>query len=73
MALANRGWRRIDIGDYGVVRQRSLVMYSGDHAPLARRLAAQFGCKAIKVDGKPAVIVLLGRDAAWKKASSLRA
>jgi tetratricopeptide (TPR) repeat protein len=73
MTLANRGWRRIDIGDYGEVRQRSLVMYSGDHAPLARRLAAQFGCKAIKVDGKPAVIVLLGRDAASKKASSLRA
>jgi hypothetical protein len=73
MALANRGWRRIDIGDFGEVRQRSLVMYSGDHAPLARRLAAQFSCKAIKVDGKPAVIVLLGRDAASKKASSLKA
>ena len=73
MALANRGWRRIDIGDYGVVRKRSLVLYSGDHAPLARRLAAQFSCKAIKIDGKPAVIVLLGRDAASKKASSLRA
>ena len=73
MALANRGWRRIDIGDYGEVRQRSLVLYSGDHAPLARRLAAQFSCKAIKVDGKPAVIVLLGRDTASKKASSRRA
>ncbi len=73
MALANRGWRRIDIGDFGEVRQRSLVLYSGDHAPLARRLAAQFSCKAIKVDGKPAVIVLLGRDAASKKASSLKA
>lgn len=73
MALVNRGWRRIDIGDYGEVRQRSLVLYSGDHAPLARRVAAQFGCKAVKVDGKAAVVVLLGRDAATRKGSSLRA
>jgi hypothetical protein len=49
------------------------VLYSGDHAPLAHRLAAQLNCKAVKVGGKSEVLVLLGRDAASRKAASIRA
>jgi tetratricopeptide (TPR) repeat protein len=73
MALADRGWRRIGIGNYREVRRRSLVLYSAEHAPTARRLAAQFSCNAVEVKGRRVLVVLLGRDAAARRAGSLRA
>jgi hypothetical protein len=73
IALADRGWRRLRIGDYGAVRLRSLVLYSPEHAPTGRRLAAQFGCKAVEVSRKNVLVVLLGRDEARRKSSPLRA
>jgi LytR cell envelope-related transcriptional attenuator len=62
VALLNHGWRKVGIGDARSVRQRSLVLYSPKRAATARRLAAQFRCKAVKVQGIESVVVLLGRD-----------
>jgi LytR cell envelope-related transcriptional attenuator len=72
-ALVNRGWRKIGIGNARQVRERSVVLYTPLRAVLGRRLAAQFGCKAVKVEGGDKVLVLLGRDAATRRAASSRA
>jgi hypothetical protein len=72
-ALVNRGWRKIGIGNAREVRDHSVVLYTPMHAVLGRRLAAQFGCKAVKVEGGDKVLVLLGRDAATRRAASSRA
>ena len=72
-ALVNRGWRKIGIGNARTVREHSLVLYSPPHAVLGRRLAAQFGCRAVKVQGVDKIMVLLGRDAGMRKASTSRA
>jgi len=72
-ALVNRGWRKIGIGNARNVREHSVVLYSPMRAILGRRLAAQFGCKAVKVDGGDKVLVLLGRDEATRKSASSRA
>ena len=69
-ALLDRGWQKIGIGDARGARQRSLVLYSPLRAVMARRLAAQFGCKAVRVGGVDKVIVLLGRDAVLPKPPS---
>jgi hypothetical protein len=71
-ALADRGWRRLSIGDAREVRERSLVLYSPEHKALAWRLAAQLRCKAAKVEGRERVVVLLGRDAAQRRPASSR-
>jgi hypothetical protein len=70
VALLSRGWRKIGIGNARTVRQRSVVLYSPARATIARRLAAHFGCKAIKVEGVQNVVVLLGRDAAFPRPAS---
>jgi Tfp pilus assembly protein PilF len=67
VALLSRGWRKIGIGNARNIRQRSVVLYSPARVTLARRLAAHFGCKAIKVQGVQNVVVLLGRDAAFPR------
>ena len=72
-ALVNRGWRKIGIGNARNVREHSVVLYSPMRAILGRRLAAQFGFKAVKVEGGDKVLVLLGRDAATRKPASSRA
>jgi len=69
-ALLDRGWRKIGIGDARGARQHSLVLYTPLRALTARRLAAQFGCKAIRVGGVDKIIVLLGRDAILPKPPS---
>jgi hypothetical protein len=63
MALADRGWHRIAIGNARKVRLHSLVLYGSARAHLAKRLAAQFRCRAVKVGNMRSLIVLLGRDA----------
>jgi hypothetical protein len=73
MALINRGWRRVAIGDAPAVRRHSLVLYGSTRAPLGRRLAAQFGCKSVRVANMKNVVVLLGRDALRKPSTSAHA
>jgi hypothetical protein len=72
-ALFERGWRKIGIGNARTVRKRSLVLYTALRTATARRLAAHFGCKAVRIEGGDRVIVLLGRDAASRRAASSRA
>jgi hypothetical protein len=72
-ALVDRGWRKIRIGNARSMRERSVVLYTALRTTLARRLAAHFGCKAVRVDGGDRVIVLLGRDAASRRVASSRA
>jgi len=72
-ALLDRGWRKIAIGNARQVRLRSLVLYTPARAAVARRLAAHFRCKAVKVEGADRVVVLLGRDAALRKQGLARA
>ena len=71
-ALADRGWRKLSIGDAREIRERSLVLYSPQHKALAWRLAAQLRCKAAKVDGRERVVVLLGRDTAQRRSGPSR-
>jgi hypothetical protein len=73
VALVDRGWRKIAIGNALSVRQHSLVLYAKGHMHVAARLAAQFRCKAVRVASVKSVIVLLGRDAAFRRGSALRA
>lgn len=61
--LADRGWRKISIGDADQVRQHSLVLYAPARAAVAHRLAAHFDCKAVASKHVDSVVVLLGRDA----------
>jgi hypothetical protein len=72
-ALVNRGWRKIGVGNAREVRQRSLVLYAPARALIARRLAMQFHCKAMKVAGLRSVVVLLGRDALLRRSAVARA
>lgn len=59
--LADRGWRKIGIGDAPAVRQVSVVYYAHGHERLARRLARQFGVKA-RLGDVTRVVLVLGRD-----------
>jgi hypothetical protein len=72
-ALVNRGWRKIGVGNAREVRQRSLVLYAPARALIARRLAMQFHCKAVKVAGLRSVVVLLGRDVLLRRSAIARA
>ena len=64
--LADRGWRKIEIGDADRVRRTSLVLYPASRRTLGRRLAAQFGFAARAVPNGDVLVVLLGRDAAGR-------
>ena len=63
MALMDRGWRKIAIGDAGRVRSRSVVLYPANREALGKRLAAQFGFASALNRRSDEVLVLLGRDA----------
>jgi hypothetical protein len=67
--LVGRGWRSIGIGDARWQRERSLVLYPAARAFTARRLAAHFGCKAVKTASVKAIVVLLGRETAPRRSS----
>ena len=54
--LVNRGWRRIEIGDATVVRERSVVLYSAGRQKLGQSLAAQFGFASRKLAHGDALI-----------------
>jgi hypothetical protein len=67
--LAGRGWRSIGIGNAREQRERSLVLYPATRAFIARRLAAHFGCKALKSATVKSIVVLLGREAVLRRSS----
>jgi hypothetical protein len=73
IALVDRGWRKIRIGNARKVRQHSLVLYAAGHWHVAARLAAQLRCKAVRMASGKNVIVLLGRDAALRRGATSRA
>jgi len=66
--LADRGWRRLEIGDAAAVRTRTLVLYPAFRRGTAQRLANQFGFTQLKPFNGSEIVVLLGRDAATLKA-----
>lgn len=63
ISLRRRGWENIAIGDALQTRERSLILYSADNQPLAKRLATQFGFALAREPRPGRVTVLLGRDA----------
>jgi hypothetical protein len=70
--LFSRGWRKIEIGDASVTRDRSLVLYPMLRPQLGRSLAAQFGFRAQPVNSSDAFVVLLGRDSATGRTAQNR-
>ena len=62
--LADLGWTPIQIGDAPAVRDKTLVLYPSAQLPRAKRLAAEFGFTQLRPFEGPAIVVLLGRDAA---------
>ncbi|HEX5237995.1 MAG TPA: LytR C-terminal domain-containing protein [Sphingomicrobium sp.] len=68
--LLDRGWRRIAIGDAPTVREKSVVLYPASRSMLGKSLAAQFGFRSVMSPGADVLRILLGRDAALKKAPS---
>lgn len=61
--LAQRGWRRIEVGDHTAVRARSLVLYPAGKQRIGMSLARHFGIAAAQTRGQT-VTILLGRDVA---------
>jgi len=60
--LLNRGWRKIEVGDAPVTREKSVVLYSRNRAKLGKSLAAQFGVASRMVE-RDGLVLLIGRDA----------
>jgi len=60
--LLNRGWRKIEVGDAPVTREKSVVLYSRNRAKLGKSLAAQFGVASRMVE-REGLVLLIGRDA----------
>lgn len=73
VALVDRGWRKVSIGNARAARQHSLVLYSPGRWRVAARLAAQLRCKAVRMASVKNVVVLLGRDAAFRRGTISRA
>lgn len=65
--LADRGWKRIEIGDAPAVRQKTVVYYPAFRRGTAVRLAKQFGFSELRPFKGNEIVVLLGRDAAAMK------
>lgn len=60
--LLDRGWRRIQVADAPIVREKSVVLYPRSRPALGRSLAAQFGVSA-QASNVAFPTLLLGRDA----------
>ena len=71
VALNQRGWKSVTIGDSARVRQHSLVLYSEANEQAARRLATHFGFWIAREARPGPLTVLLGRD--WVTRSHARA
>jgi hypothetical protein len=66
--LAARGWRGMSIGNAQATRTRSVILYPANQRALAQRLSAQFGFPIARRASGSHMIVLLGTDAARRKA-----
>ena len=66
--LAARGWRGLSIGNAQATRTRSVILYPANQRALAQRLSAQFGFPIARRASGSHMIVLLGTDAARRKA-----
>ena len=66
--LKERGWRAVSIGNARSTRTRSIILYPADQKALARRLSAQFGFPLARRASGAHVTVLLGADAARRRA-----
>lgn len=64
LALFDRGWRGMAIGNADATRARSLVLYPAHRRMTALSLARQFGFAAAEKANSKEITVLLGRDAA---------
>lgn len=73
VALLGHGWHKIRIGNALKARQHSLVLYASARSAVAHRLAAHFGCRAVRTDRVQNVVVLLGRDIVLGRRGSARA
>jgi|GEM_PF-2380710 len=70
--LADRGWRRMAIGDANRVRQTSLILYPPNRRGTAVRLGAQFGIPIAKRASGNEFVMLIGRDLAKRTAPRAR-
>lgn len=66
--LAARGWRGLSIGNAQATRMRSVILYPANQRALAQRLSAQFGFPIARRASGSHMVVLLGTDAASRKA-----
>jgi hypothetical protein len=66
--LAARGWRGLSIGNAQATRTRSVILYPANQRALAQRLSAQFGFPIARRASGSHMVVLLGTDAASRKA-----
>lgn len=66
--LAARGWRGLSIGNAQATRTRSVILYPANQRALAQRLSAQFGFPIARRASGAHMVVLLGTDAASRKA-----
>lgn len=62
LVLNRQGWNGVTIGDYGRVREKSLVLYSEKTERAARKLAAKYGIWIAKEARPGPLTILLGRD-----------
>lgn len=60
--LHGAGWRSVPIGDAPHVRMSSLVLYPAGQRAEARRLANNLRIAAIRLEVRPDILILLGRD-----------
>jgi LytR cell envelope-related transcriptional attenuator len=61
--LIQRGWRKIEIGDYADLRKTSVVLYPPGKERIGKSLARHFGIPAAPTKGGTLTVVL-GRDSA---------
>jgi hypothetical protein len=66
--LAARGWRGLSIGNAQATRTRSVILSPANQRVLAQRLSAQFGFPIARRASGSHMVVLLGTDAASRKA-----
>lgn len=71
--LAQRGWRKLAIGDANRVRQTSLILYPANRRSMALRLSAQFGFPIAKRASGTELVMLIGRDATKRGVARTRA
>ena len=70
--LAERGWRRMEIGDATQIRWKSLLLYPRSQQAAGRRLAAHLGIASAVTSRGNQLVVLLGRDVAALRATRSR-